>query len=42
MKHDSVRVPRKNYRQLLNRPLFHWILTSLSKGEQNGPTRAGP
>ena len=32
MKHDSVRVPRKNYRPLLNRPLFHWILTSLSKG----------
>jgi len=30
MKHDSERVPGKNHRLLLGKPLFHWILESLS------------
>ena len=31
MKHTSVRVPGKNYRQLKDKPLCSWILTTLSQ-----------
>jgi len=31
MKHHSERVPGKNYRQFCGRPLFHWILDSLTE-----------
>lgn len=33
MKHHSERVPRKNMRDFCGRPLFHWILESLSESK---------
>ena len=29
MRHDSVRVPQKNYRQFSGKPLYHHILENL-------------
>ncbi|CAM9281433.1 unnamed protein product [Discosporangium mesarthrocarpum] len=29
MKHTSVRVPGKNYRDFCGRPLFHWVISTL-------------
>ena len=33
MKHNSVRVPKKNIRNFCGRPLFHWILQTLENSE---------
>lgn len=33
MKHHSERVPRKNMRDFCGRPLFHWIMDSLTKSK---------
>jgi CMP-N-acetylneuraminic acid synthetase len=33
MKGESERIPQKNIKQLCNRPLFHWIIETLSKSE---------
>ena len=33
MKHHSERVPGKNMRPLCGRPLFHWIMESLSRSQ---------
>lgn len=30
IKHNSTRVPRKNFRKMVNKPLFHWVLQTLS------------